>query len=290
VCVVDNCSADGTAEQLEMLSARYSSISYKVNSETVSIDENMRCAMLMGNGIYLFPLGDDDYLPSESLTSIIDELSHDPDMLSLGGQNISASYTPLPTLQYSKDIFGQHFSDPRIALSKLKVQPFGSFVIKREVIADDMFSRYAGTCHAYLGVVWEGLANKFIKNGAVSINCSIEPLVYLNSGIEKTWKSSMFEVFFVKVPQYLSLLPDVLQAESKFILDAWLRCYVNIIQFIDLRRSNHLTWENYREVQGLLDHKSAREMSFIMQIPGPLLKISRSVIKRWLKLRTICSF
>lgn len=290
VCVVDNCSADGTAEQLAVLSAQYPSIRYKVNAETVSIDENMRLAMQMANGIYVFPLGDDDCLPLGALISIIGELAHNPDMLSLGGQSIGADYTPLPELQYSEDVFGQQFQDPRKALLKLNVQPFGSFVIKRNIISDKAFSRYSGTCHAYLGVVWEGIAQKYIEQGTVLIRCSSKPLVYLNSGIEKTWNSSRLEVFFVKVPEYLKLLPDVLQAESKFLLDAWLGRYVNIIQFIDLRRSKHLTPLNYREAQALLDQKSAREMALIMQIPGPLLKIFRSLIKRWRKLRTICSF
>jgi glycosyltransferase involved in cell wall biosynthesis len=290
VCVVDNCSGDGTAERLAVLSAQYPSIRYKVNAETVSIDENMRLAMLMADGIYVFPLGDDDILPSGSLLYIIDELAHDPDMLSLGGQSISADFTPLPKLQYSEDVFGQQFHDPRNALLKLNVQPFGSFVIKRKIIAFETFSRYSGTYHAYLGIVWDGLAQKFLENGSVSIRCSSEPLVYLNSGAEKTWTSSMIEVFFVKVPQYLTLLPDVLQAEAKILLEAWLRDYVNIIKFIDLRRSKHLTRFNYREVQKLLDQKPAREMAFIMLIPEPLLKISRSLIKRWLILQTICSF
>ncbi|MDD2582491.1 MAG: glycosyltransferase, partial [Desulfuromonadaceae bacterium] len=92
VCVVDNCSADGTSEQLAVLSAQYSSIRYEVNAKTVSIDENMRLAMQMANGIYVFPLGDDDGLPSGSLISIIDELAHGPDMLSLGGQSINANH------------------------------------------------------------------------------------------------------------------------------------------------------------------------------------------------------
>lgn len=289
VCVVDNCSADGTAELLAALSAQYPSVHYKVNAETVSIDENMRLAMQMANGIYVFPLGDDDCLPTGALISIIDELAHDPDMLSLGGQSIGADYTPLPELQYSEDVFGQQFHDPRKALLKLNVQPFGSFVVKRNVIADEAFSRYFGTCHAYLGVVWEGLAQKFIEKGAVLIRCSSKPLVYLNSGIEKTWNSSRLEVFFVKVPQYLSLLPDVLQTESQFLLDAWLRRYVNIIQFIDLRRSKHLTQLNYREAQALLDQDLAGEMALIMRIPWPLLKLFRSFIKRWRRLRSFCS-
>ncbi len=289
VCVVDNCSADGTAEQLLALSSKYSCIRYKVNAKTISIDENMLSAMLMANGTYVFPLGDDDSLPSGALASIINELAHAPDMLSLGGQYINSSYIPLPDLQYSKDVFGQQFHNPQSALLKLKIQPFGSFVIKRDLIAHETFKRYLGTFHAYIGVVWEGITQKFIKNDAVLIRCSSEPLVYLNSGIEKTWKSSMFEVYFAKVPQYLTLLPEVLQSESKILLDAWLADHVNIFHYIDLRKRKHLTKLNYRNVLKLLDQKSAREMSFIMNIPWPLLKISRSLIKRYFRLRKICA-
>lgn len=270
-----------------MLATQYPSIRYRVNAETVLIDENMCLAMQMGRGIYIFPLGDDDSLHEEALVLIIDELSHNPDMLSLGWQGIGSDGTLILDRQYLENGFGLRFYDPKSALLKLGVQHFSSFVIKRNVIAFETINHYSGTYHAYLGVVWEGLSKKFIEKGSVVIHCSAKPLVYVDCEGEKSWSSQRNEVLFCKVPQYLMLLPEGLWTEARFLRDDWLRCHVDILNFIGMRRRKQLSRTNYREVQAFLDKKRARQIAIMMWIPRPLLKICCSLIKRVRRLQTM---
>jgi glycosyltransferase involved in cell wall biosynthesis len=284
--VVDNCSADGTAALLASLASRFPGLRSQVNAETVSIDENMRRAMLLATGDYVFPLGDDDDLPPGALPEILAELESSPDLLSLGVQTVNAEFEPTAGPREGQALLGRTFDDPRQALLHLRVPPFGSFVVKREIIAAETFARYAGTCHAYLGMVWEGLARKFAVQGSVLVSCSRGPLVHLNIGVEKAWNSSIFKVYFRDVPHYLGLLPVSLRPAAAEVRESWMRNYVDVIQFIDWRRQRKLTSTTHRQALAFLDDEAQEKLRLVMAIPGPLLNLSRSLVKRWRRLRT----
>jgi len=74
ICISDNHSNDGTAEFLREFAEVYPCLKYRINSKNIGLDKNMLAVISMGNGQYIYPIGDDDILPEGSLEEILLEI------------------------------------------------------------------------------------------------------------------------------------------------------------------------------------------------------------------------
>src|SRR5512139_1428458 len=79
VCVSDNHSTDGTASYLGEMATKFSCLRFISQQVNISLDQNMGAALSMGQGAYLYPLGDDDVIPHKSLSLITQELGSGAD-------------------------------------------------------------------------------------------------------------------------------------------------------------------------------------------------------------------
>ncbi|WP_419834073.1 glycosyltransferase family 2 protein [Endozoicomonas atrinae] len=205
VCVSDNASSDNTCNYLHNLTKKYSFLKYKSNKKNIGIDENMFSAISMGIGDYIYPLGDDDLLPSGTLSLILSEINSCADVIILNGWHTDPFHNP-KTKHLPNKLLGKIIKNPQDAFVNLwDKMPFGSFLAKRECFNSKSFEEYFDTSHAYTGVVWDKLLDIYKNTGECMVVCMIEPTVYLRGG-DKTWKDNTVKIMLIEIPMWFSII------------------------------------------------------------------------------------
>ena len=90
ICISNNNSDENYSFIDDYLCRQDINTSYSLQSETISLDENMWKVISMSSGEYVFLLGDDDYLTSgiEKLLTFIE--GGELDLVPLSGEHIDA--------------------------------------------------------------------------------------------------------------------------------------------------------------------------------------------------------
>ena len=284
VLVNDNCSGDGTAEYLETQARRYSCLAFRVNPQTVPIDDNMFLSMQAAEGEFVYPLGDDDFLPEGALASIVSELASQPDLLMLSARFADAKLNPRRDL-LPEALKGSACDDPRAAFSALwDKMPFGSFVMRREFVNPRDFDKYAGTCHAYTGVVWEKLGEKVAGGKQVSIRCMESPTVILRGG-EKSWKDYKARIYLLDIPAWLNLLPPLYAETVEAIKVEYLSTHGSLLSLLAFRRSGQLTRDNCSEYLAYFSADVQRRGLVVSYLPPILATVLRFLVKTRSRIR-----
>jgi glycosyltransferase involved in cell wall biosynthesis len=274
VRVSDNHSLDGTSELLATLQDQFPCLEFKRNQETVSLDENMCIAMMAADSVYAYPLGDDDFLPEGSLADIVDQLTLNPDLFVLSALHSDFKLVPKDCLIPS-NLRGIAFNEPASAFRHLwDKMPFGSFLVKRDLIDYPSLKRYFGTSHAYTGAVWEKLAEKFSSSGEVSIRCMEKPTVLLRGG-EKTWKSDEAKIFLFDIPLWFSLLPKIYSETTLPLLHKHLKEFGSTLTLLTYRRAGKLTRANCEHFMTFFDKQQRRKAMIISYLPPPVAGVLR---------------
>jgi len=278
VLVNDNCSGDGTAEYLASLASRYSCLSFRVNQQTVSIDNNMFLSMQTAEGEFVYPLGDDDFLPEGALAAIVGELASQPDLLVLSAKLGDANLIPKSDL-LPQTLKGSTCDDPLTAFRALwDKMPFGSFVMRREYVNSEKFGKYAGTCHAYTGVVWEKLSDKVASGKRVSIHCMQSSTVILRGG-EKSWKDYKARIYLLDIPAWLSLLPPLYAEAVEDIKAVYLSSHGSLLSLLAFRRSGQLTRDNCGEYLAHFSADVQQRALILSYLPPFLATVLRFLVK-----------
>ena len=281
----DNCSQDGTAEYLATLSCKYSCLYFRINPKTVPIDENMFLAMKFTESPYVYPLGDDDFLPEGTLAAIVNELAdHRPDILALSGLLTDYKLNPQKGL-FPKELQGHVFNDPRPAFHSLwDKMPFGSFVMHRDFINELTFRKYYGTCHAYTGVVWERLYEQFTSGKSIAVRCMESPSVMLRGG-KKSWNDYKVRIYLHDIPKWFSLLPTLYEEDLVVIKEEHIKKHGSLSSLLAFRRSGQLTNTNCQEYMPYFSEDVQRKATIVSNIPPFLACILRVFVKMyiWLK-------
>ncbi len=282
--LIDNCSQDGTTEYLATLSYNYSCLFFSTNQETVPIDENMFLAMQSTESQYIYPLGDDDFLPEGTLAYIVNELEkHRPNILVLSAVLTDYKLVPKKHL-LSEELQGSVFNDPRPAFHSLwDKMPFGSFVMQRDFINEDVFRKYSGTCHAYTGIVWERFYEQFSGGKSISARCMARPTVMLRGG-EKSWKDYKARIYLHEIPRWLSLLPPIYKEEVAAAMEKHLRANGALVSLLAFRRTGQLSTKNCRQHMSHFNKKVQRKAVIVSYIPPVIANVLRFFLKRYINI------
>lgn len=285
VFVCDNASSDGTGQYLQGLAATNGCLSYKINDKTVPIDENMFNAISGRSSTYVYPLGDDDFLPDGALAKIVDELRFSPDILVLNSKLTDIDFNILDN-GLPSELRGVTYDDPRDGFTNLwnRLQ-FGSFVVRNE-IREEWFRKYFGTSHAYAGFVWELLNHNFKHEIRCSIRCMDSETVLLRSA-GKTWKKDSAKIFLYGIPKWLDSLPelylsDVVPLQKKYYYDNG-----EFYTLLKYRKYRQLTFNNYANLLSYFPPEYHRKAFFICLLPAPVAKLLTSCIKKYRKLAPV---
>lgn len=213
VCVSDNHSADETANYLKQISEEYSCLNYFIQAENIGLDRNMMTVISMGEGAYVYPLGDDDFLPAESLPLILNAIGGNADILILNGWHTNPVLLPM-RMHLPKIIKPIIFSTPESAFNSLwDKMPFGSFLATRECFLRKNFIRHLGTSHAYTGAVWDALAEKYNTSAVCKVECMVHPTVMLR-GAEKSWRNDAALIMLYEIPKWFSLIMEIKEYQA----------------------------------------------------------------------------
>jgi len=279
VKVNDNCSQDGTAEYLAAMADKFPCLIFSINLKTVPLDENMFLVMNSIETQYIYPLGDDDFLPKGALVAIINELvANEPDILVLSGILTDHKLNPKKNL-LTDELMGSVYNDPRSAFHSLwDKMPFGSFVMHRDFIDDVAFRKYFNTCHAYTGIVWDGLCSNFLSGKNVAVRCMDNPSVLLRGG-EKSWKNYKARIYLHDIPRWLSLLPSIYSRDVEVIMSEHLSKYGSLLSLLAFRRSGQLSNETCLLHMSHFSEKIRRKAIVVSHMPPFLAYIFRIFVK-----------
>jgi glycosyltransferase involved in cell wall biosynthesis len=301
ICVSNNYSTDGTQIYLTEMSKIYSCLRFINQNENISLDRNMGAALAMGNGEYLYPLGDDDVIPRDSLNLIIKNIKKEDDILIQNGCMTDASLTPISS-QLPRNIQGREFSTPGEAFDMLwDKMPFGSFIAKRDCFDMSIFSKYIGTYHAYTGVVWHTLSMKFNLTGICRVRCMSDQAVLIRGGV-KSWRADSAEIFLYSVPKWFSLLMEnneyvrsCQKLRQKYIKDQ--TSFESLLQYVSHRQLDDRILGLLINEYNIYDFNKVKQAAMIpSQVANTLIKskkytklITRNLPKKIQRLlRSLC--
>jgi glycosyltransferase involved in cell wall biosynthesis len=268
VCVSDNHSTDGTSDYLKSLALHYKCLKYIIQKQNYGLDKNMISAMSMAKTEYILPIGDDENIIDGGIRLIKAELTEKkPDLMILDGWHIGAD------IKYKKkhlqSSLQQHsvFYNPVEAFSKLwDKMPLGSFVVRKDCLVDRYFKKFLGTSHAYTGMVWEYLLEKFKLNENIHIECFPEPIILYRS-VKKSYSSDTAQIHLYEIPQWFIRLPSEYHRVSTNILSQYLHQQSKFIALVNYRAIGQLTPKTIDKFMVEFSNKQKSKALFVTNLP-----------------------
>lgn len=285
VCICDNASTDDTADYLAALLARGETLRVMRQPNKVDIDANMMSAIGMATGEYIFPLGDDDFVPAGQLARIVAMLDEPASMIILNGWHTDAMLVPRH-LHLDEQLAGSSYSSPETTFEAVwDKMPFGAFLASRECFSEPLAQRYMGTSHAYSGVVWDALALEYERAGKISVRCGGEPMVLIR-GAEKTWRSNSDLIVLQGIPEYfvrVSRHPAYARVALR-IKHAYLEKVTSVRELLYLRSLGQLRRSDLRGLTSECDTSQAMRIRSVARIPSVVARavgfLAKTVARR----------
>ena len=222
ICISDNNSSDGTRDYLRQISSPYIRINYQI--ENKGIDINMLTVMKMAKGDHVFLLGDDDYLTPGCSKKLNQIIKNDPDLVVFSKKGEKKKF--LNEIEKAYEVIWNKMS-------------FGYLMFKKELIEVSFRQEYLGTFHAYSGWVLDGIYHKSKKKDVTILLSSTD--IVKTKQVKKNWNSSAFEIYFVAIPKFLSL---VLISNGKNIYNNYLFETTKTYFLIQQKALNNLEFQN----------------------------------------------
>lgn len=199
IIVIDNASTDGTDIMMKEFTTN-SQIIYKRNKRNFGFDGNVLRLIEEGKKYskYSLWLGDDDAPTKDFFIDIIKLLkTNNPDivMLNFFISNSSEQMTYLEQ-DYVENDFAK-FTE------KLFVYPFGTWIVKNDILVCDNANVFMNTIHMQIGIVCESMFYKFKQCGNIKAYVTAKP--YIMWGNQKTTFS---DEVLLGYGNMLALLPE----------------------------------------------------------------------------------
>lgn len=274
VCVSDNCSEDATESYLREMAFIYPCLCYKVNGQNIGLDRNMQAAISMGDGEYIYPLGDDDLIPEYSIGKILKEIENPVDMIVLNGWHTDASLRPLRLHLPILNVFDP-IATPAVYFYFLwDKMPFGSFLAKRDLFSKKYFDKYIGTSHAYSGAVWDALADRFCLTGSCLVKCTVEPMVLIR-GAEKTWKRNAAFIMLNEIPKWFDLIMEHVEYKqvSKNIKLLYLKNQTSMVLLLRYRAIGQLDYSMVPRLAQEFTWIQLQKMKLVSLLPKSVVNL-----------------
>lgn len=276
ICISDNNSSDGTRDFLHSLVNNYAFIKCVIQSNNLTIDDNMYAVIAMATGHYIYPIGDDDLIVEGGVDLLIAEAVNGGDLVVLNGWHTDASLNKLRE-HIAPPVAGSTFIRPDWAFVELwdKLH-FGSFMASRDCFLEGNFKRYFGTSHAYGGAVWDALAIKY-GNGNCIVRCIKQPIVLLR-GADKTWKNNEAQILFSEIPYFLNQVGchSIYKIPLEFIKIKYISRITSLYFLIYLRAGGQINAHNLIGYVEYCSRLQAIKMYLTSIIP---IKVALGIVK-----------
>jgi glycosyltransferase involved in cell wall biosynthesis len=199
LCISNNASLDDTQDYLDTIKKDHKKVNIIHQKINNGLEQNMIDAIKMATGKYILPIGDDEKIDVDKLDGLLELLDGNSELILLNGFHGK-------NFQLGPDILGREFSDPNSAFIHIwnKLQP-GSFIVKADLLENNLYDKYMGTSHAYSGWVLDHLHTKFEKGKFNKISTYSEPIIEYKQG-EKTWAKDAFKIMYYEIPLWFDLL------------------------------------------------------------------------------------
>ena len=270
LCVSDNASSDDTRNYLESLSLKKICVSLNFNVQNFGLERNMIKVMQMASGKYILAIGDDDCFMSNSISSIIEILKLEQDLLILNGFNtnndlkIESEYMP-------GRLKNKNFSSPVLAFPNLWGQMrLGAFVSKNTILDLDehsgTYERYIGTSHAYSALPWDGLAKKYNVENQCQIICMEQPTILFRNGT-KTWSDQRFAILFSEIPEWFERLPELYNDVKNLERDKYMQNIAKVRMLVAMRAVGLLNEESVNKYMDKYSQSQQKLAKLVCLLP-----------------------
>lgn len=237
IIVVDNASTDGTDVMMQDFKSN-SQIIYMRNERNLGFDLNVLRLVEEGSKYskYSLWIGDDD-APNDDFFQDIPEIleKNNPDMVVLN----CTFFKIKDTMFYlEKDYIENDF----IKFSeKILTIPFGTFIVKNDLLVTKNAKTYLGTIHMQIGVLCESMFDKFKKAGKIKAYITAKPYI--------AWRNreaSYDDSIMVNRGKTFALFPNDIKKAIKYII---LKLFIveNIRSQYDRKKYiwMYKTWQGY---------------------------------------------
>lgn len=273
ICISNNHSTDGTSEYLEKLAEREGgALKIVSQSENIGIDRNMIAAIAIASGNYIYPLGDDDFLPADCVVGILEETEKDADLIILNGWHTDSSLLKLKAHLSDKQV-GFSTNNPEMAFKMFwDKMPFGSFIAKRECFINNYFERYLDTSHAYTGAVWDAISYAYETKRSCKVISMKTPTVLLR-GAEKTWRKNAAHIMLREIPHWFILIAEnkVYKKVVEEVRQDYINSQTNLVSLLSFRMAGQLEIKDVPILSLECNKKQKIKMCLIAWLSIPLL-------------------
>jgi hypothetical protein len=169
------------------------------------IDISMHKAFILSTKNYVWQMGDDDHPNLNCFELIINLLSKKKYDLLLGKLSGKNNVKGINSLL--SELF------PRWNLQLRSIQfayllfwrslPYGSFIVRRQILDNYGWKEFQGTSHSYGGALWVGLSElSYLQCKILRINKNI----FLSVDIPKTWQNDASKIYNNEIPLFFKLI------------------------------------------------------------------------------------
>jgi len=272
IVICDNSLCNDTEEMISRFKS-YKNISYIRNQHLLPIDKNMIKVGMLSKSKYFLWLGDDDILLDSALPIILQAINtQNFDFCLLKAKNLSSDMTEELSVTL-KDIREDETYNNPVDFFKTHVfnMPFGTLLVNTNLfISVCQVQRFNGTSHAYSGLVFEYLANKWRNKGSVNVLVLSIPLVGLRC-VEKSWISTATRIFLKEVPEWFYLLDEIYQTNARKIAKSYLMSKFSKHELIQMRHKYNMSAFNYKDDLFFASNSQKLKYLIICSIPKILL-------------------
>jgi glycosyltransferase involved in cell wall biosynthesis len=279
IVICNNFSKDDTIYVLEEFS-RFDNIDFVNNSEPLSIDENMiKVASLVKTEYFLW-LGDDDFIKEGKLVDLLKLIHfHLADFFLLNAKFVSIDLktTYSETIAIQEDIvyknpkkfFNDHYSH----------SPFGTLVLKTDLFNSSLnkINKYLNTSHAYDGIVYEYLLEKFKQKKSVKIIVIAECFIFLRA-VPKTWIQYSDKIYFQHTPKWYTVLDEYYSPESTEILRTYIKNLFSIKSLVYHRFFSEINLSNFKD--NTVYASKLMKLKFIIIVLIPRLNFIKKIFQK----------
>lgn len=280
ICVSDNHSSDKTVDYLRSIEGKFKYLKIYFQETNTGIDANMLHVAAMATSDYVYLLGDDDFLPAGYLKHILSLLINGHDLIILNGWHTNSRLLRLSTHLNAWEQGSMYLKPDSAFMAVWDKMPFGSFIsVKKPFLTDILQSTYIGTSHAYTGLVWDYLAEKYKNTCKVNIICDSIPTVMLR-GAEKTWRAEACRIMLLDVPQWFCCIAKnaIYKDACNRMLKKYRREQTTILQLVRYRLSMQLTIETVALTRKYFNKVEFCKMLIFSQIPISACQVIQRII------------
>lgn len=241
IWVSDNHSRDNTENIVKSHQKTYSHLKYIKQIENIGLDRNQLAFIDCVETKYCLMIADDDALIENGFEQVMKfiEGASDYDLILLNCDHYTGDMKSHKRKNFDLKEDIEYDTPVNFLRDYIFAMHFSTLVVRMNHIKKDRIEVYDGSYHAYCGLVFDALSEKWQQTEQVKIKIIADPVIKIRDG-EKTYSMELVDVLYNRFPSFFANLPGLYEEVSKAKLRELMNSHTGLIALGRLRQKGLL--------------------------------------------------